>query len=138
MSRWPTEDHLVSYLHLAPKARIRGGKVINQERQKVRSRTAEALRMAATALHHSNSYLGARFRQFKARLGGPKSAIKAMAAHLARLIYRMLKQGEEYVRQGLEAYEKKYHERRLTGLKKSAASLGFKLIPTEVLTPAVS
>ena len=86
MSRWPTEDHLVSYLHLAPKARISGGKVINHERQKVRSRTAEALRMAATALHHSNSYLGARFRQFKARLGGPKSAIKAMAAHLARLI----------------------------------------------------
>jgi transposase len=73
----------------------------------------------------------------KAKLGAAE-AVTATAHKLARLIYRMLKHGEEYVQQGLEAYEKKYHERRLAGLKKSAASLGFKLIPTEVLTPAVS
>src|SRR5437588_7461657 len=37
MSRWRTEDHLVSYLKLAPRARISGGKVISHERQTVRS-----------------------------------------------------------------------------------------------------
>jgi hypothetical protein len=66
--------------------------VIKQERNRTRNRVANALRMAASGLKDSDSYLGARFRQLRARLG-PGKAAKAMAAHLARLFYRMLTNG---------------------------------------------
>src|SRR5258705_1549415 len=45
--------------------------------------------MAASTLRLSDTYLGAQFRRFRTRLGAPV-AIKAMAAKLARLVYRML------------------------------------------------
>jgi hypothetical protein len=92
MGPWRTEDHLVSWLKLSPSQQISGGKVIKQERNRTRNRVANALRMAASGLKDSDSYLGARFRQLRARLG-PGKAAKAMAAHLARLFYRMLTNG---------------------------------------------
>jgi hypothetical protein len=64
----------------------------------------------------------------KARLGSP-AAITATAHKLARLIYRLLKHGELYVRQGLEDYERKHRERVLHHLNKTAANLGFQLTP---------
>ena len=57
--------------------------------------------MAASTLKESDSYLGARFRSLRGRLG-PGKAIKAMAAHLARLIYRMLTHGQDWVDRGAE------------------------------------
>jgi len=51
--------------------------------------------MAASSLIHSDSYLGAKFRHLRSRLG-PGKATKAMAAHLARLIYRMLTRGQAW------------------------------------------
>jgi hypothetical protein len=53
------------------------------------NRATTALRMAASTLRESDSYLGAQFRRLRARLG-PPVATKAMAAKLARLVYRML------------------------------------------------
>ena len=117
----------MSYLKLAPRARISGGKVISHERQTVRSRTADALRMAASALHRSDSYLGARFRQLKGRLG-PKSAIKAMAGHLA-LMYRMIRHGRDWVDRGAQEHEKKRLERERRSLQRKAEALGFRLQP---------
>jgi len=40
----------------------------------------------------SNTYPGAQFRRVRTRLGSP-IAIKAMAAKLARLVYRMQRYG---------------------------------------------
>ena len=51
--------------------------------------------MAATTLRLSNTYLGAQFRRLRTRLGAPV-AIKAMAAKLARLVYRILRYGMEW------------------------------------------
>jgi transposase len=48
-----------------------------------------ALKIAASTLRLSDTYLGAQFRRFRTRLGAPV-AIKAMAAKLARLVHRML------------------------------------------------
>ena len=80
ISAWPSEDHLVSWLKLAPNRQISGGKVVHQERSKTKNRVTDALRMAASTLLHSDSYLGARFRYLRARVG-PAKAVKAMAAH---------------------------------------------------------
>ena len=99
MSPWPTEPHFASWIGLVPRNDISGGRVLKRKTRKVISRLACALRMAATTLRESDSYLGAQFRRLHGRLGGPK-AITAMAAKLARLVYRMLKYGQQYVDQG--------------------------------------
>ncbi len=128
MTRWRTEDHLVSWLKLAPCRQISGGRVIKHQRMKTKNRVAEALRMAASSLIHSQSYLGARFRHLRSRLG-PGKAIKAMAAQLARLIYRMLTHGRAWVDRGEQAHETKRAEREKLMLQRKAAQLGFRLEP---------
>ena len=62
------------------------------------------MRLAANALYRSNSALGAFLRRKKAQLGPPK-AITATAHKLARIIYAMLRYGQDYVDAGAEYYE---------------------------------
>jgi transposase len=127
MSKWPDEDHFVSWLRLSPDNRIRGDRVIGKGRLPTNNRLSVVLRMAATTLRTSNSYLGAQFRRLKRRLDAPV-AIKAMAAKLARLIYRMLRYGMQFVDQGAEVYEAAHRQREIHYLKQKAASLGFQII----------
>jgi transposase len=96
MSRWPSDKHFSSWLGLCPDHRISGGKILGRSTRPVVSRARNALRLAAYSLEHSQSWLGAKYRRLKRKLGAPK-AITAMAHHLARLIYLMIKHGEEYV-----------------------------------------
>jgi transposase len=128
MTPWKTEDQLVSWLKLAPFQPRSGGKVVKQARPKTKNRVAAALRMAASSLIHSDSYLGARFRHLRSRLGSGK-ATKAMAAHLARLIYRMLTRGQAWVDRGAREHETKRTEREKLALQRKAAALGFRLEP---------
>jgi hypothetical protein len=58
---------------------------------------------------------------------GPPKAITAMAAKRARLVYRMLKYGEEYVDKGTVQYEEKYQQQQLRLLAKQAARQGLAL-----------
>ena len=55
-------------------------------------------------------------------------AIKAMAAKLARLIYRMLRYGIEYLDRGAQFYEVQQRTRQIRRLKQNAAKLGFQLV----------
>jgi transposase len=128
MSKWPTEHHFVSWIGLAPRNEISGGKVLKKKTRKVVSRLATALRMAANSLRESQSYLGAQFRRLRSRLGPPKT-ITAMAAKLARLVYRMLKYGQEYVDKGTAQYEAKYRQQKLKMITKQAADYGLALVP---------
>jgi transposase len=137
MTRWPSEKHFCSWVGLCPDNRISGGKVLSSHTRHVLNRVADALRIAAATLQGSKTALGAFYRRMKARLGAA-SAITATAHKLARIIYRLLKHGELYVRQGMEAYESKYRERLLHNLKKTAATFGFELTPTQQLPPSVS
>jgi len=75
----------------------------------------------------SDSYLGAKYRSLRTRLGAPK-AIKAMARHLACLIYRMLKYGQAYVDQGTQSFQQKRAHRELSSLQRKAAVLGYQLV----------
>jgi transposase len=99
MSKWKTEHHFVSWLRLCPDNRISGDKIIGKGRLPTNNRVTNALRMAASTLRLSNTYLGAQFRRLRTKLGAPV-AIKAMAAKLARLVYRMLRYGMQFVDQG--------------------------------------
>ena len=70
------------------------------------------------------TYLGAKFRRLRARLGAPK-AITAMAHMLARLVYRMLRYGEQYVDKGMKYYQEKYRDHEIRSIQKKAKDLGF-------------
>jgi transposase len=137
MNRWRTEKHFTSWLGLCPDHRISGGKVLSRHTRHVVNRVADALRMAAMTLQHSKTAVGAFYRRMRGKLGAA-SAITATAHKLARLVYRLLKHGEAYVRQGLELYEQKHRQRQLQNLQKNAAALGFELTPREGLAPCVS
>jgi transposase len=128
MSPWANEHRFVSWLGLAPCNDVSGGKVLRKRTKKVVSRLATALRIAATTLLRSNTYLGAQYRRLRARLGPPKG-ITAMAAKLARLIYRMLKYGHHYVDKGMEHYEQNYKAQQLRRLNATAKANGFALVP---------
>ena len=128
MTRWPDEPQFASWLGLCPNHRITGGKVIRRGRKKVFNRTADALRLAAPSLHHSKSYLGAKYRRFRSRMDGPV-AITAMAHMLARLIDRLLPYGTEYYDKGVEHYERHYRANQIKWLNKQAAQLKMQLIP---------
>lgn len=125
---FPDENHFASWLTLAPKRDISGGKVIRHISAAGRNRVANALRMAAQSLSRSNSYLGARYRRLRSRLDGPV-AVKAMARYLACLVYRMITRGQVYVDRGAAHYEAKRQQRERISLERRAANLGLKLVP---------
>jgi hypothetical protein len=130
--RWATEHHFASWLGLCPDNRITGGKVFRRGTRQVINRAATALRLAATTLLRSQSYLGAQYRRFRSKLGAPK-AITAMAHKLARLVYRILKWGHAYVDKGLQYYEDRHRQQQVHFLHKKAAQLG--LLIVEPSTP---
>jgi transposase len=126
MSKWKTENHFVSWLRLCPDNKISGAKIIGKGRLPTNNRATLALKMAATTLRASNTYLGAQFRRLKAKLGAPV-AVKAMAAKLARLVYRMLRFGMQFIDRGAEFYEAQIHQLQVRRLKWQAAKLGFQI-----------
>jgi transposase len=127
MSRWPTAKQFGSWLGLAPCARESGKRARPAATRPGVNRAAQALRLAARCLRRSGSALGAFFRRIAARRGVAK-AITAVAYKLARLIYGMLKNGQEYVAVGQEAYEQAYRERAVRNLKRKAAELGLEVV----------
>jgi len=124
---FPSEGHFASWLELAPRRDVSGGKVLRHKSRKSNNRVATALRMAAQSLWRSDSYLGARYRHLKARLGGQK-AVKAMARYLACLIYRLLTKGKAYVDRGAAHFQSKRTERERLALRRKAAELGMEVV----------
>ena len=133
MSGFPTENHFASWLGLAPRKDISGGKIIGTGKKQVQNRVAMALRMAATTLLNSKTYLGSRYRHLRKQLPSYAAAIKAMARYLAVLVYRLLTHGEAWVDRGAAQFEQRRSERELATLHSKAWAKGFKLVP---ITPA--
>ena len=55
-----------------------------------------------------------------------------MAHKLARLVYRLLKWGHEYVDTGLQYYEERHRQQQVQLLTKRAAKLGLQLVAPEI------
>jgi transposase len=132
LSRFPHEKNFVSWLGLCPQHRGSAGKIFKRRTRRGANRAARALRMAAQGCHHAKNALGAFYRRIQARAGGPK-AVVATARKIAERVYRLLKYGQEYVRQSEAAYEAAYRLRQEKALAKKAASLGYKLVPAATL-----
>ena len=74
--------------------------------------------------------VGAYYRRMRARKGSPH-AITATAHKLARIFYRMLRYGEQYVDIGADHYERQYQSRLLKSAIKRIQHLGFEVEITE-------
>jgi hypothetical protein len=75
-----------------------------------------ALKMAASTLRLSDTYLGTQFRRFRTRLGAP-IAIKAMAD---KLCY-----GMKYVDKGASLYQAQHRQLQIKQFNRKAISLGY-------------
>ena len=128
MSRFKTEQHLVSWAGLTPRQDVSGGKVIRQKSRRVNNRVGNALRLAAVSLFRSESYLGAKFQKLRARRGAPK-AIKGMARYIGCLVYRILTHGQAWVDRGTKNFEEKNRQREINELLRKATALGLQLSP---------
>jgi transposase len=128
LSRFPSSKHFCAWLGLCPQHKVTGGKVQSRRVRPGVSRAAKALRLAAYALHHSKSALGAYGRKMKARLGAAKGIV-AVAHKLARLVDALRTRGQAYVAQAMEDDEQAYRVRKAKGLARQAEELGYRLVP---------
>ena len=129
MSKFPNEKHFSSWLGLAPKHEISGGKILKSRTLKTRNRAGQAFRLAANSVIRADCAFGVFYRRQKARLG-PAQAVVATAHLMARVVYRMLKYKIEYEPLSVAEYEKRYREQQLKYLEKKAAKFGLQLVPT--------
>jgi transposase len=129
LSRFPTEKQFIKHLTLAPHRPTSAGKPVKKKkRNSASTRVAAALRMAATSLRHSETALGAYYRQHARRISADV-AVFATARKLATIIYRLLRWGQPYVDEGAEAYERRFQQGRIKSLKAKAKDLGYQLSP---------
>ncbi len=129
LSDFPSEKHFVSWLRLAPRRPISGGKQLKKRRNATGSnRIAGALRMAAVSLSRSKTALGAYYRRVSRRKDG-KIAVFATARKLAQLVFRLLKYGQDYFDIGERAFEERFRKNHIKGLQRAAQALGYTLTP---------
>ena len=128
MSKFPDEKHFCSWLGLAPKHEISGGKILKNKTLKTRNRAGQAFRMAAQSVKQADCVFGVLYRRLRARLG-PARATVATAHAIARVVYRMLKYQVEYEPLNVNEYQRQYEERQIKYMKKRAARFGLQLVP---------
>jgi transposase len=128
LSRFPTEQHFVAHMRLAPDQPMSGGKVVRHRKPcSASARVGAALRMAALTIRRSQTALGAYYRRLAQRRGADV-AVFATARKLAQYIYRLLRWGQPYVDEGAAAYDRRYHAARVNRLAATAKQLGYGLV----------
>ena len=140
MTRWATEQHFTSWLTLAPRNKISGGRLLSSRTPPSANRAAAIFRLAAVNVGRMQTALGAFYRRLAYRVGKAK-AVTATARKLAILVYRTLRYGLVYVDPGADTYNRQQRDRVVRTLKHRAATLGFELVNRatgEVLEGAVS
>jgi hypothetical protein len=128
VARFPTEKHFASWLGLCPNTSRSNLRERKRPPRPGSSRLRQAFRMCAQSVGRTRTPLGMFYRRIKGRIGG-MGACTATAHKLARLVYRMLKYGREYVKQGMDEYATRMRDHAARTLRKKAAALGFDLTP---------
>jgi len=81
--KFPTEKNFCSWLGLAPKHEISGGKVLKNKTLKTKNRAGQAFRMAAQSVKKSDTVFAVMYKRFRARQG-PAQATVSTAHAIAR------------------------------------------------------
>jgi transposase len=132
LSRFHTAAAFCSWMRLCPEPKISGGQVLSSRTRPTKNRAALALRLAAQALHKSQTFLGEYLRRMKARLG-PAKAITAVAHKLARIIYHLITHQLEYDVTIFQTQERRAQERKRNRLLFQARELGLQLVPVQTV-----
>jgi transposase len=129
--KWPNAKAFCSWLGLAPRHEISGGKILRRSTLKTRNRAGQAFRLAAQAVSRSHHGLGAYYRRMRARLG-PKAAIVATAHKIARIVYHLLTHRTPFRDLSATEYERRTRDRDIAALRKKATKLGLTLVESQV------
>lgn len=130
LSKFRSAGAFASWLGLCPDKEISGGKVLWTGTRKVKSRASLAFRLAAQALHKSQSYLGDFYRRMKNKLGGAE-AITAAAHKLARIWYHLVTTRQPFDETRFAAQKERAVFYRRAGLYRAAKAMGMMLVPLE-------
>jgi len=128
MSRWPTVKHFCSWLGLAPKNDISGGKVLRSRTIKTRNRAGQAFPLAASSVIRVDCAFGAFYRRKKSQ-HDPAQAVVATAHMIVRTVYFMLKNQVEFIQISAKDYDARYRQQQIQYLQRKAAKLGLRLSP---------
>jgi transposase len=128
LKAFKTQHHFASWLCLCPDNETSASKVLRRRTRRSQNRVRQALRMAASSLHHDKSYLGHKYRRLRARLSPPK-AVTAMAHQLARIIWTLITRKVPFDLSLFSEQEKLNDQRRLKRMAASARHMGYQLTP---------
>jgi transposase len=126
MSRWKSWRHFGSWLGLAPSS-SQSGKRRRREKRHLSPAGRILCRAVQCMAVGKHTWLASFYRRIRARRGA-KTAIKAAAYKVAKLIYLVLTQGWQYVEDGIKKYEQKVRDTQLKVLKKLARTLKYDLV----------
>lgn len=126
MGKWPTSGHFASWLNLAARPKITGGKVIGHQKKFTNNPATQAFRMGAQTMWQSKGTLGHLYRRL-AHTKGSKKAIKAVARRLAVIFYNMVKKQTAYDPKMVVIDEEKSRARKMARLQKEAEKMGCRL-----------
>jgi transposase len=125
MSRFPSDQHLVSWSGICPRNDESAGKRrSNRLRKGAPWLKTTLVQCAWAAKNKKDSYLQAQFYRIKARRG-PKKAIMAVAASILTAIYHMLKDGTMYHDLGRKHFDHRSNDQQKRSLVKRLADLGY-------------
>ena len=123
LSKWPTENHFVSWLNLCPNNKISGGKLISSQMLKKKPNIAsQAFRYGANTLQRSDHWLGDYFRRMKAK-GGNKYAIVAASRKLAIIYYKMVRFKQSFQPFDNDEYKQKFQRAKIAYLERALLRL---------------
>lgn len=134
LSKWPTSAHFASWLSLCPDNDVSGGRILWKGMRSVKNRAGQMFRMAAYAIHGSQTPLGTYLRRMKIKLGAA-AATTAAAHKMAVIFYTIVKNQVEYDETVWAARDTLRQTRLATRLKRQAEQLGYKLTPIESNLP---
>lgn len=130
MSRFPTEDHFVSWCQLAPRWN-QSGQSHRKVKMKNGSKAGQIFRESAQGMMNSKKIaIGSFIKRLIVRKGVP-IAVKAGARKIAIVYYNLLTKGGEYVEKGVEKYQMEQQQRERRTLEKLAQKYNLKLIENQ-------
>lgn len=129
LEEFKTSEHLCSWAGVSPGNNETGGKR-KSGRSPVKKHILKTVLVEAAwaAIKTKGSFYKAKYYRLKSRLG-PKKAIIAIAHKILKVIYNIVKHGQEYKELGEEYLHSQNKKAQKRNLDKQAAKLGFKLVP---------
>jgi transposase len=136
MQRFPSAEHLASWVGMCPGNHESGGKRLSGKTRKGSQWLRTALVEAAHAASHcKDCYLSAQYHRLAFRRGKKRAAV-ALAHTLLIIVYHLLAHQEEYQELGGTYFDELEHEKKEKRLVRQLEKLGFEVALTPVSAPA--